>query len=94
MKTSPSMEILQLLGYIGVLDQEDVLPVTAELRKLADDKEIGGVVLWIDSPGGGVSAVTEIYDEVQRLNMRILLLLMWGALQLQGVITWPLPATK
>lgn len=54
----------------GVLDQEDVLPITAELRKLADDEEIGGVVLWIDSPGGGVSAVTEIYDEVQRLNMR------------------------
>ena len=61
---------IAVVRVYGVLDQEDVLPITAELRKLADDKEIGGVVLWIDSPGGGVSAVTEIYDEVQRLNMR------------------------
>lgn len=61
---------IAVVRVYGVLDQEDVLPITAELRKLADDEEIGGVVLWIDSPGGGVSAVTEIYDEVQRLNMR------------------------
>jgi protease-4 len=61
---------IAVVRVYGVLDQEDVLPITAELRKLADDEEIGGVVLWIDSPGGGVSAVTEIYDEVQRLDMR------------------------
>ncbi|KYC48154.1 MAG: protease 4 [Candidatus Methanofastidiosum methylothiophilum] len=61
---------IAVVRVYGVLDQEDVLPITAELRKLAADQEIGGVVLWIDSPGGGVSAVTEIYDEVQRLNMR------------------------
>lgn len=61
---------IAVVRVYGVIDQEDVLPITAELRKLAADQEIGGVVLWIDSPGGGVSAVTEIYDEVQRLNMR------------------------
>ena len=61
---------IAVVRIFGVLDQEDVLPITVELRKLADDNEVGGVVLWIDSPGGGVSAVTEIYDEVQRLNMR------------------------
>lgn len=61
---------IAVVRVYGVLDQEDVLPLTVELRKLAADQEIGGVVLWIDSPGGGVSAVTEIYDEVQRLNMR------------------------
>ena len=61
---------IAVVRIFGVLDQEDVLPITVQLRKLADDNEVGGVVLWIDSPGGGVSAVTEIYDEVQRLNMR------------------------
>ena len=61
---------IAVVRLFGVLDQEDVLPITVQLRKLADDSEVGGVVLWIDSPGGGVSAVTEIYDEVQRLNMR------------------------
>ncbi|MDY1590907.1 MAG: signal peptide peptidase SppA [Methanofastidiosum sp.] len=61
---------IAVVRIFGILDQEDVLPITAQLRKLTEDKEVGGVVLWIDSPGGGVSAVTEIYDEVQRLNMR------------------------
>ncbi len=61
---------IAVVRIFGILDQEDVLPITAQLRKLAEDQEVGGVVLWIDSPGGGVSAVTEIYDEVQRLNMR------------------------
>ena len=61
---------IAVVRIFGILDQEDVLPITAELRKLAEDKEVGGVVLWIDSPGGGVSAVTEIYDEIRRLSMR------------------------
>lgn len=61
---------IAVVRIFGILDQEDVLPITAQLRKLTEDKEVGGVVLWIDSPGGGVSAVTEIYDEVQRLNIR------------------------
>ena len=61
---------IAVVRIFGILDQEDVLPIAAQLRKLSEDNQIGGVVLWIDSPGGGVSAVTEIYDEVQRLNMR------------------------
>lgn len=61
---------IAVVRIFGILDQEDVLPITAKLRKLAEDREIGGVVLWIDSPGGGVSAVTEIYDEIQRLSIR------------------------
>ncbi|MCC7571815.1 MAG: signal peptide peptidase SppA [Candidatus Methanofastidiosum sp.] len=61
---------IAVVRIFGILDQEDVLPITSQLRKLAEDREVGGVVLWLDSPGGGVSAVTEIYDEVQRLNMR------------------------
>jgi len=61
---------IAVVRIFGILDQEDVLPIASQLRKLSEDNQIGGVVLWIDSPGGGVSAVTEIYDEVQRLNMR------------------------
>lgn len=61
---------IAVVRIFGVLDLEDVLPITAELRRLAQDEEVGGVVLWIDSPGGGVTAVSEIYDEVERLSLR------------------------
>lgn len=61
---------IAVVRIYGVIDQEDVLPIAAELRKLAQDNEVGGVVLWIDSPGGGVTAVSEIYDEVERLSLR------------------------
>ena len=61
---------IEVVRIYGIIDQEDVLPITAKLRSLAQDNEVGGVVLWIDSPGGGVTAVSEIYDEVERLSLR------------------------
>ncbi|KYC45257.1 MAG: protease 4 [Candidatus Methanofastidiosum methylothiophilum] len=61
---------IAVIRIFGILDQEDVLPIASQLRRLTEDREVGGVVLWIDSPGGGVSAVTEIYDEVNRLSLR------------------------
>lgn len=61
---------IAVVRLFGVLNQNNVLPVTVQLRKLADNKDIGGVVLWIDSPGGGVTTVTQIYNEIDRLSMR------------------------
>ncbi len=61
---------IAVVRLFGVLNQNNVLPITVQLRKLADDKDIGGVILWIDSPGGGVTTVTQIYDEIYRLRTR------------------------
>jgi len=61
---------IAVVRIFGIIDQEDVLPITAELRKLSEDGDVGGIVLWIDSYGGGVSPVTEIYEEISRLNIR------------------------
>ena len=52
----------------GVLDSEDVMPIAAQLREVGEDPLIAGVVLWIDSPGGSVIAVTQITYEVERLK--------------------------
>ncbi|MBU7018204.1 MAG: signal peptide peptidase SppA [Theionarchaea archaeon] len=52
----------------GILDTEDVMPIAAELREVGADPLIAGVILWIDSPGGSVVAVTQITYEIERLK--------------------------
>ncbi|MDH5173940.1 MAG: signal peptide peptidase SppA [Elusimicrobiota bacterium] len=42
--------------------------VTSELRKISEIANIKAVVLRINSPGGSVGAVQEIYEEVNRLK--------------------------
>jgi len=52
----------------GILDTEDVMPIASKLREVSENSLIQGVILWIDSPGGTVAAVTQITYEVERLK--------------------------
>ncbi|MBU6997463.1 MAG: signal peptide peptidase SppA [Theionarchaea archaeon] len=54
----------------GILDSEDVMPLAAKLREVEQDTSIKGVILWVDSPGGSVAAVTQITYEIERLNYK------------------------
>lgn len=54
----------------GILDSEDVMPLAAKLREVEQDSSIEGVILWVDSPGGSVAAVTQITYEIERLQYR------------------------
>lgn len=56
-----------VIRIAGSLDSEDVMPIAAKLREVGEDSSIEGVILWIDSPGGSVIAVTQITYEVERL---------------------------
>lgn len=42
--------------------------VTAMLKKIRKDKSVKGVLLFIDSPGGGVTASDRIYHELKRFR--------------------------
>src|SRR5437660_4801492 len=57
---------------IGVVDLDGVIlspqPVVGQLKKFADDSSIKGVMLNVNSPGGGVAASEEIYREVKRIR--------------------------
>jgi len=55
--------IVELKGTISSSEE-----IVGQLRRFADDSSIPAVVLRIDSPGGGVAASQEIYDEVQRVR--------------------------
>jgi len=50
----------------GVIeDSEDIV---RQIRKYDDDNSIKGLVLRVDSPGGGVAASQEIYDQLMRFK--------------------------
>jgi len=57
---------------IGVVDIEGVIiepkTVVSQLKKLAADDSVKAIVLHINTPGGGVAASQEIYQEVKRIR--------------------------
>ena len=57
---------------IGVVDIEGVIiepkTVVSELKKLAADDSVRAIILHINTPGGGVAASQEIYQEVKRIR--------------------------
>jgi protease IV len=59
---------------IGLVDLNGVIfeskAVVDQLQKLADDPSIKAIVLRIDSPGGGVAASQEIYNEILRIKRK------------------------
>lgn len=52
----------------GVITRSDYL--IKQVKKFRDDRSIGGVILRINSPGGGVSPSQEVYEEVRKLGKR------------------------
>ena len=57
---------------IGVVDIEGVIiepkTVVSDLKKFAKDDSIKAIILHINTPGGGVAASEEIYQEVKRIR--------------------------
>ncbi len=57
---------------IGVVDLEGVIiepkDVVKQLKKFGDDDSIKAIVLHVNTPGGGVAASQEIYEEVKRVR--------------------------
>lgn len=57
---------------VGVIDISGVIisadSVNAQIRKMADQKNVKAIVLHINSPGGGAAASQEIYKEILRIR--------------------------
>jgi protease-4 len=57
---------------IGVVDLEGVIiepkTVVSQLKKLAADDSVKAIILHVNTPGGGVAASQEIYQEVKRIR--------------------------
>ena len=59
---------IALVPIEGVISSDLAEHTVRQLRKYAEDPSIKAIVMRIDSPGGGVAASQEIYEEVKRLR--------------------------
>ena len=64
-----------------IMDSREVIDV---LHVLSDNDSVKGVLLRIDSPGGGVAASQEIYSEVKKLSKRKLVYVSMGSVAASG----------
>ena len=85
----------KLVGVVK-LDGEiiDSAEILEDLYKYAADKDIDGIVLRIDSPGGAVGPSQEIYSAVERLKSKKPIVASMGALAASGGLYSALSASK
>ncbi|MCH8271837.1 MAG: signal peptide peptidase SppA [Candidatus Marinimicrobia bacterium] len=60
---SPTIAIVELIGPIY-----DSKQIIRQFKKYGEDDDIDAIIFRISSPGGGVSASQEIYEEVRKIR--------------------------
>jgi len=60
---------IAIVPVFGIINEYTALQVIPLLRGLASNTSVGGVLLWIESPGGDVGPVMEIYSAVRKLSL-------------------------
>jgi len=61
---------IALIRYYGVIGEEDLGTFRDMLVSIGDNDDYSAVVLWIDSPGGGVGSTAAMYDEITDLRTK------------------------
>jgi protease-4 len=59
---------IAVIPLVGLIDDEAYVKFDKFLRTAEEDKNIKGIVLHVDSPGGTVSASDQIYHRIQRFK--------------------------
>ena len=59
---------IAILPIMGPIDEAMALDVVSKIREIKENESIGGVLLWVESPGGYVGPVRVIYKELKKLN--------------------------
>ncbi len=83
-------------GNIGVIEIEG--PITSSkktvrnIKQFAEDQTISGILVRVDSPGGGVAASQEIYEELKKTKLNKKVVVSMGALAASGGYYVSLPA--
>jgi len=80
-----------LVNIVGMID--DCRRVNEWMSELRDDSRVRGVVLRVDSPGGGVSPSQEIYRAVKKLAQQKPVVVSMGSVAASGGYYVACPAT-
>ena len=75
-------ERLALVSVRGAI--LDPAPTLAWIRELEQDKRVKGVLLRVDSPGGGAAASQEIYAALERVGRKVPIVVSMGATAASG----------
>ncbi len=83
-------------GSIGVIEIEGIITtskrVVQDIKNFAENPNIGGILVRVDSPGGGVAASQEIYEELKKAKLQKKVVVSMGALAASGGYYVSLPA--
>ena len=77
--TGGKVAVVELQGII--VSSEDVV---RQLKKFGDDNSIKAILLRVDSPGGGVAASQEMYEEVKNVRAKKPVIVSMGSVAASG----------
>lgn len=90
------MKSMSYSGNIGVIEIENVITsskhLVKDLKKFGEDPSIKAVLIRVDSPGGGVAASQEIYEQVKKVKAKKKVVVSMGAVAASGGYYVSLPA--
>jgi protease-4 len=81
--------VIELNGVIA--DSKDIV---RQFKKYSDDRSIRGILLRVESPGGGVVASQEIFEEVKKSRHRKPVVVSMGSLAASGGYYVSCPANR
>ncbi|AIF69015.1 peptidase [Palaeococcus pacificus DY20341] len=73
-----------ILPIMGPIDDYMAKDIITKIKEIEQNQSIGGVLLWIESPGGYVGPVRLIYKEVKKLSYKIPVVAYTGSLANSG----------
>lgn len=73
-----------ILPIMGPIDDYTAKDVITKIREVEQNTSIGGVLVWIESPGGYVGPVRLIYKELKKLSYNIPVVAYTGSLADSG----------
>lgn len=83
-------------GSIGVIEIEGIITtskrVVQDIKNFTENPDISGILVRVDSPGGGVAASQEIYEEIKKAKLQKKVVVSMGALAASGGYYVSLPA--
>jgi protease-4 len=83
-------------GDIGVVEIEEVITtakhIVNDLKNYTDDPSIQAIIIRVNSPGGGVAASQEIYEQVKKSKKEKKIVVSMGAVAASGGYYVSLPA--
>jgi protease-4 len=83
-------------GQIGVIEVYNVITtsryIAEDIKDFSEDPSIKAIILRVDSPGGGVAASQEIYEELRRAKTTKRIIVSMGAVAASGGYYISLPA--